>query len=166
MIVLKFTLSILFFCPTVLFAHGDIKHKEKSAPKIIKKKDNDKDTIKLITQSYMRNVESIFQQKCMDCHAVNKNLPWYSKLPIAKGIINSDIKEAKKHLDMTDGFPFKGHGDIKGDFKAIAKAVKNESMPPTRYMIMNWNSSLSEEEKEKINEWINQSTKLLEKENI
>ena len=36
-----------------------------------------------------------------------------------KGLLDSDVKEAKKHLDMSDDFPFDGHGSADEDLKDV-----------------------------------------------
>jgi len=145
-------------------AHGTDKHerKEGEKEKEVSKEISEKitNTIKL---SYQSQIDPIFKKSCMDCHAVNKNLPWYSKVPFAGNVVKNDAIEAKKHLDMTNGFPFEGHGDISGDLNAIFKSINNKSMPPKRYLVMNWNSSLSKPELTKVNNWIKKSQSLINK---
>lgn len=116
-----------------------------------------------ISRAYEAEIKPIFQKKCFDCHSQNPHLPWYSSIPGAKGMISSDIKEAKKHLDMTGGFPFKGHGTSEEDLQAIKDAAIKRTMPPQRYKIMHWGSSLTSDEITKVKEWADQSLSLLKK---
>ena len=72
-------------------------------------------------------------------------------------MMNHDIEEAKEHMDMTKGFPFAGHGIPKEDLEALKETVKEDSMPPWQYKLMHWDSSLTNEEKKIVNQWINES---------
>ena len=116
-----------------------------------------------INKAYEAEVKPIFQKKCFDCHSQNPKLPWYSGFPGAKKLISSDIQEAKKHLDMTGGFPFKGHGTPEEDLQAIKDTVVKKTMPPQRYKIIHWGSSLTSFEVTKVKEWADQSLTRLEK---
>lgn len=114
-----------------------------------------------INDLYILNVKSIFQRKCFDCHSQNSHLPWYSKLPGVKQLIDKDIKEAKEHLNFSNDFPFYGHGTPMEDLNALETSVKENSMPPIRYKILHWESSLSEKEKAIVLHWIHQSQEIL-----
>ena len=76
---------------------------------------------------------------------------------------SEDVTEAKKHLDLSQDFPFKGHGSSDEDLKAIAEAVDNGSMPPFRYRILHPDSKLSEADKKKVVGWVDESLKLMKK---
>jgi hypothetical protein len=124
---------------------------------MIVKKTNKKilmEKINKINQSYLRNVRPIFQKKCLDCHGNAIKLPWYSSIPGIKQLIQHDIKEAKKHMDMSNDFPFAGHGTLEDNFKALRNTVNKGNMPPLRYKLMHWGSSLSKEEKKIIDQWV------------
>lgn len=118
-----------------------------------------------INKSYISTIKPIFEKKCFDCHSQHPQLPWYSRMPLAKGLIHSDVTEAKKHLDMSGGFPFKGHGTPQEDLHAIKDSVEKNTMPPKRYKIMHWNSGINSSEAAKIYEWVESSLKILEKKN-
>ena len=75
-------------------------------------------------------MKPIFQKKCLACHGTGNTLPWYASIPGPKQLIQNDIKEAKKHMDMSQDFPFLGHGTPKDDLKALKKTIKKETMPP------------------------------------
>jgi len=88
-------------------------------------------------------------------------MPWYYVLPGVKQLINSDIEEAKEHMDMSADFPFSGHGSSKDDLEAITRSMKENNMPPLKYRIMHWSSTLSAEEQNIVKDWINKSIKLI-----
>ena len=137
------------------------KSHETHHPTVIKES-QDPSKLEQINTLYSQSVKSIFENKCLNCHGGVTNFPWYYRLPIAKQLINRDVREAKKHLDMSRGFPFEGHGTPLDDLKAIEKATKEKSMPPFRYWIMHQNSSLTEKEQEEILNWVTQSLEILQ----
>lgn len=117
--------------------------------------------IEKINEEYKEKVRAIFKKSCFDCHSQQTRYPWYYKFPIVRKIIDGDVKDAKKHLDMTYDFPFKGHGTPEKDLKAIKGALDKKSMPPLRYRMMHWGSGVSDSEKRTIMEWIENSQKAL-----
>lgn len=156
---ISFTLlSILF----VVVASAHQNHHHSSGDK--EKKSDGLDSKKIYEQinlEYEKNVKPIFQEKCMDCHSSQTRYPSYYNWPIAKSLIDGDIAESKKHIDMTNGFPFAGHGTPLEDLNAIKKEIQEGEMPPLRYRLMHWKSALTEEEKNKIRNWIDESSKAL-----
>ncbi len=121
--------------------------------------------IKVIREDYKRRVEPIFQKSCMDCHSGQTRYPWYYKIPGIKQMLDSDIREARHHLDFSDGYPFKSHATAIEDLDAIAESVQKGTMPPLFYRIMHRSYALTEEEKKAVLDWIEKSKKLLKKKN-
>ena len=110
-----------------------------------------------INEAYKKSVKPIFQKSCFDCHSQQTRYPWYYKIPGAKGLINSDIAEAKKHIDFTNDFPFRGHGSPEEDIEAIRKTVNENTMPPFRYKVLHPSAGLNKAERETILQWIKES---------
>jgi len=162
-----FSKKAITFFAIVLYAAYSLGHEaHHHAPHTTENKEaevslTEKKVFEEINMNYQKNVKSIFQIKCMTCHSSQTIYPFYYNWPIAKQIIDGDIAESKKHLDMTNGFPFAGHGTPSEDLEAIKKNVSNGSMPPFRYRIMHWGSTLTESEKSLITDWANESLKLL-----
>ncbi|MBU6374365.1 MAG: heme-binding domain-containing protein [Bdellovibrionales bacterium] len=117
--------------------------------------------LKTINSAYVRDVKPIFQKKCFDCHSDLTRYPWYSNLPGAKELIESDSQEAKRHLDFSSDFPFKGHGSPKEDLEEVLRSVESNEMPPFRYRILHRGSKVTPEEKTIIRAWAAESQKLL-----
>ena len=148
--------------PCMAWSHeGHHSNANNREPVAIEKK-NDQ-ALATIAASYKVNVEASFKKACFDCHGQTNKLPWYYSVPGVGALIDSDIKEAKTHLDFSYGYPFKGHGTPLKDLEAIEKAIKDHSMPPTRYTIMHSSSRLSLEEEKGILDWIQESQTALAK---
>lgn len=111
-----------------------------------------------INLDYVKTVRPIFETKCFACHAQGMTTPWYSKIPLIKGMIEYDVTEAKKHMDMTHDYPFQGHGGPEEDLEAIQETIKKGEMPPFRYRMIHWSSSLSADEIKTIQAWIDKSS--------
>ena len=149
--------------------HDEANHMMHNSPDSEKPSDqsqsgaSDSATLAKIDSDYQKYIMPIFKKACFNCHSSKTKYPWYYKLPIAKGIIDADIKEAKKHLEMGDSFPFAGHGGPYEDLKAIKNSIDEGTMPPFKYQIMHWKSFLGPEEKKAITQWAKDGMDLLEK---
>ena len=142
-----------------LWAHGGKDHSKENKQKTSVKKLKDKYTV--VNKAYIQKVKPIFKRSCFDCHGNTTKYPWYYKIPGIKQLIDSDISEAKVHLDFSNDFPFKSHETPLKDLNAILKAVKDESMPPFRYRILHGDSKLSKKEIKEIENWIKNSKEIL-----
>lgn len=109
--------------------------------------------LKEIGVEYEAKVQPIFQRACYDCHSNSTKYPWYYKIPGVKQLIDSDVAEAKEHLDMSQGFPFQGHGTPTEDLEAIIDTLKEGDMPPLKYKLMHPSAGLSEAEKTIVKDW-------------
>lgn len=147
------------FMAVVVFAHEHHQHIEQTTPPT----NQEKEILKAINEKYVQSVKPIFQEKCFNCHSNQTKFPFYYKMPGAKQLIDADIVEAKKHIDMSNDFPFQGHGTPKEDLEAIAKSVTNNDMPPFKYKMMHWKSGITKQEREQILQWTKESLESLEK---
>jgi hypothetical protein len=102
-------------------------------------------------------VEPIFDKGCYDCHSDKTRYPWYHALPVIKGMIDKDIRSARKHLDMSGGAPFSkiiGAADI---LVAIKNELQAGDMPPLGYRMMHWCAKPSAAEADSVYTWIDRS---------
>lgn len=153
--------AIVFFGLGIeVFGHNDEDHGKK--PKTVEVvSDTEEQTLARINEEYIAQVKPMFQTSCMNCHGSNTEYPWYHSLPGAKQLINYDVRESKVHLDMSNDFPFGGHGSPAEDLEAIKKSIDEKTMPPLRYRALHWSSSLKSEEIRTVHKWIESSLKAL-----
>lgn len=159
--------------PLMIFAHGTEEHPEKKPEKkdnsqqmhqlnsTDKKGHSEKIQMNAINKNYQIRVKGIFEEKCADCHGTPDKFPWYYMVPGIKQIMDYDIREAKKHIEMSNDFPFGGHGTPQKDLKTLKKTVQEDSMPPLRYWIIQPGKRIKTEDRKVILEWIEQSESLL-----
>ncbi|MBX2988838.1 MAG: heme-binding domain-containing protein [Bdellovibrionaceae bacterium] len=118
---------------------------------------NEIPALKAINNEYLQTIKPIFQRSCMNCHGSDTQYPWYYSLPGAKKLIDYDIKESKNHLDMSNNFPFRGHGTPEQDLIAIRDSIQQGTMPPLRYQLLHWSSRIKTEEIHAIQNWVKSS---------
>lgn len=153
----------LFIGTLKLYAH-QVRHEEKDNHEKNESKVStpiSADGLQEINQRYLKSIKPIFQAKCFDCHSTKTHYPWYHSIPGIKQLIDNDIKEGLEHVDMTNDFPFKGHGSPKEDLEAIKETVQENSMPPLSYRLMHWGSELTKKDIETIRSWLRQSEIIL-----
>jgi hypothetical protein len=161
---LKTLLHFLFLLISFYsWGHGNEDHSKtvNQAKSIDDSKDQLMRKYKQINKNYLITVKPIFKKSCFDCHGDTTKYPWYYKIPGVKQLIDHDIKESKKHLDFSIDYPFKSHDTPINDFNAIGRSIRNNSMPPFRYLIMHDDAKLTEKEIKKIEQWINESKEIL-----
>lgn len=165
-----FLIFSFFIFSCVVFGHGGEDHREPKASQKAKVHEDgfeiissgpSKETLAQINESYRKDVKSIISNKCLACHGINDSKPWYYSIPGAKQLMDYDMKEAKKHMDMSNDFPFAGHASPTDDLEALEKTIEKGSMPPFIYKMIHWKSSLTEKEIEIIKDWIHKSKKLI-----
>ena len=99
----------------------------------------------------------------MDCHSGQTHYPWYYKIPGVKQFIDSDIQEAREHLDFSEGFPFKSHAKPEEDLVALHDSIQDGSMPPLYYRLFHRGSALTDDERKIVFDWIEQAKTSLKK---
>ena len=123
---------------------------------------NEAEQVERIGKFYKKEIKPIFQKKCFDCHSNYTRYPWYYNVGLGKDIIDDDIREGKIRMDMSRDFPFTLQGSPKRDLELIEHVIKQDSMPPGRYKVMNWGKGLTQKEKNQILDWVAQSKEILQ----
>ena len=101
------------------------------------------------TDAEFERVAAILEQKCTSCHVPEANLPFYANLPVASGMVHEDIRKGLRHINMTKELSSESGRPIpQAAVAKIEKVVKEGSMPPEHFVLMHWNASLSEQERD------------------
>jgi len=159
LIALTASLGALLVCIGVAFGHGGEHHDSTEAAEaeavdtLTPSEDAARDSVFATIQAGFVALEPIFKKGCFDCHTDQTDYPWYYKLPLVQGMIDDDTRQAKKHVDMSNGFPFAGHGNPADDLAAIRSEVVEGDMPPWNYRLMHWSAKPSEVERDSIVDW-------------
>ena len=159
-------LTLIVFTFQDSWGHGGEDHSKKKSPEVAHDSigfdsKEVEEVYKKINTSYLKKIKPIFKKSCFDCHSSQTTYPWYYKVPGVKQLIDSDIKEAKSHLDFSNDYPFISHDTPENDLKSIEKSVSKKTMPPKRYLWMHNNAKLSQKEVEEIKKWVKESLEAL-----
>ncbi|MGZ3707485.1 MAG: heme-binding domain-containing protein [Bdellovibrionota bacterium] len=116
-----------------------------------------------INEDYIRTTKAIFEQKCNNCHSAKTDYPAYYRYPIISWFIDRDIREARSHIDMTNGFPFRSHATPEEDLKSIREEVSEGDMPTFAYRVMHPEARWTEGQKKIVLDWCDRSLEELKK---
>ena len=102
-------------------------------------------------------VSEVFQNKCVDCHSPGMTrMPIYANLPIAKQLMEKDIRNATARLILNKSL-YSGEEKFTAlDLARLEGVLLNNSMPPHLYLSMHWTAKLTEDEKQTILAWISE----------
>jgi hypothetical protein len=106
-------------------------------------------------------VKPILGNSCFDCHSRFTVYPWYHKLPLVKSLLDNDIKEARKFLDLSDDFPFKGKGPLDGLLEDIKSEIQDGGMPLWSYRLMHWGKLIEGAKRDSLFRWIDGSLEVI-----
>jgi hypothetical protein len=161
----KSQLAVLCALPIVLysevaFAHKGVKHTLEKKTEI--EVEDRPSVMQEIQANYAKHIDTLLKRGCGDCHSSDTRFPWYAKFPLIDTLIANDIAEAHEHLDISSGFPFKGHGSPIEDLKATRDVLQDNTMPPLGYRLLHRSQNFTEKEKTSIFRWIEESLERLE----
>jgi hypothetical protein len=101
-----------------------------------------------------KNVQTIFRTSCYDCHSNSTNYHWYSNIQPVRFFMEEHIKNGKKNLNF-DEFGSYSKRKQKSKLESISKQIESKKMPLTSYTLTHRNAILSNNQKEKVINWIN-----------
>ena|ERR1700741_1391214 len=121
------------------------------------------DTDKDITHSLVISpeVKNILQKSCYDCHSNHTEYPWYANFqPVASWLANH-VNEGKDELNFSEYDTYKLKRKIK-KLKEVIEQTKENEMPLNSYLIIHKDAALSEEQKNKLIKWAEESMLVLQ----
>lgn len=92
----------------------------------------------------------------MDCHSNQTQYPFYASFPLAKEIIDNDVRKGRAFLNLEKNF-FNIQNDRKIPQQLLSKleyVIKDNSMPPIQYRIAHWDKWITATDKKTILNWI------------
>ncbi|MEW6049704.1 MAG: heme-binding domain-containing protein [Candidatus Zixiibacteriota bacterium] len=112
------------------------------------------DSLFAVINTEYNGLKPIFEKSCFDCHSKFTKFPWYHKIPGIKQLIDSDIKEGRKHLDLSDGFPFASHASLPETLEDMKEQVSKGEMPLLSYRLIHWGTGLSGARRDSVTSWL------------
>jgi cytochrome c peroxidase len=100
-------------------------------------------------------VAQVLEESCASCHVAGVKPPYYASWPVAKTIIERDMKEGIGGFDLGAGFAPAAAGPVPEPVLAkIEREVKDGEMPPASYVALHWNAALGAEKKDAVLAWV------------
>jgi cytochrome c len=86
--------------------------------------------------------KAVLVAKCADCHSSETLWPVYARVAPGSWLIERDIVEARKHMDLSrwQQMPVEQQQVLTAK---IAQEAKSGDMPPLQYLALHWNAKLS-----------------------
>jgi Haem-binding domain len=98
-----------------------------------------------------RNVETILERSCFDCHSNETNWPWYSNVAPVSWMVYKDVKSARDLINFSE---WESYGEAKKQKlkKLIFKEI-NSGMPKHPYLRIYQEVALDDKQKETMRQW-------------
>jgi cytochrome c len=87
--------------------------------------------------------KAVLVSKCADCHSSETRWPVYARIAPGSWLIESDIVEARKKMDLShwETMPVETQQVL---MAKIVQEAKSGDMPPMQYRLLHWNAKLSQ----------------------
>jgi cytochrome c len=88
------------------------------------------------------NAKAVLVAKCADCHSSETRWPVYSRIAPGSWLIERDIVEARKKMDLSrwQEIPAETQQVL---MAKMAQEVKKGDMPPLQYLALHWDARIS-----------------------
>ena len=98
------------------------------------------------------SVMNVFAHACANCHSEKTRWPWYSRLAPVSWLLESDVKRAREHLNLSRWDRLDA-AEQRSLLTAIATVIENGEMPLHRYVVFHPEVQVSLEDSVQVIEW-------------
>jgi Haem-binding domain len=99
-----------------------------------------------------KNVGTILQKSCYDCHSNNTTYPWYNNIQPVTWFLNHHVEEGKDEINFDEFATYKLRRQYH-KMEEIIKEVEEDEMPLSSYTLIHSNAQLSKDEKTILISW-------------
>lgn len=107
-----------------------------------------------------KNIQSLLDRGCRDCHSNQTVWPFYSYVAPASWLVSYDVTEGRKYFNMSEWGKYKISKKIQ-KLSGIHEAVSNKSMPMPKYIPLHPEADLSDAERDTLSRWAQHEAELL-----
>ncbi|KFK94674.1 cytochrome C peroxidase [Serratia sp. Ag1] len=95
---------------------------------------------------------------CDYCHTTSAKLPFYAGLPIAKQLMDYDVRTGNRqfNLDAIRTALQQKTAVPEADLAKLEYVLQDQSMPPMLYKTMHWSGKISDDDRQELLSWIHQ----------
>ena len=101
----------------------------------------------LLVNNSPKNISTLLQTSCYDCHSNNTNHPWYNKIQPVTWFIEHHITDGKDELNFNEWENYSNRRR-NSKLKSIINQIKDDEMPLWSYALIHRDVVLSKSEKE------------------
>lgn len=91
-----------------------------------------------------REVISILENSCFNCHSNQQNLSWYDKIAPISWAVNKDVKRAREVLNFSE-YDY-SPGEHKGNMYAILNMMQSGKMPLHEYTLLHPSAEITQKD--------------------
>ncbi|MDO6811887.1 heme-binding domain-containing protein [Tenacibaculum soleae] len=107
----------------------------------------------LLVNNTPKNINTLLQTSCYDCHSNNTSYPWYNKIQPIAWFLENHIADGKEELNFNNWDTYSTRRK-NSKLKSIINQIKNNEMPLSSYTLIHKNAKLSTPEKTLVIDYI------------
>ncbi|CAM1368597.1 heme-binding domain-containing protein [Tenacibaculum sp. HL-MS23] len=107
----------------------------------------------LLVNNTPKNINTLLQTSCYDCHSNNTSYPWYNKIQPIAWFLENHIADGKEELNFNNWDTYSTRRK-NSKLKSIINQIKNNEMPLSSYTLIHKNAKLSTSEKTLVIDYI------------
>lgn len=107
-------------------------------------------------ETHVQAKEILLSGNCLACHSEKGETPFYAEFPVVGKMVKEDITKGLLHADLSDVLAALDRNEPVGEamLAKIEKVVTDETMPPSKYYLVHWGTSISQAKKDMLMNWI------------
>ena len=110
-----------------------------------------------VVATYQTQIHPILATKCAACHTSTLDRPTHYYIPVVRWwtqpLIEDHIRRGRIQFDFTDGFPTERMGAAREFIARLRNSVRDNTMPPSEYLLVHFTHRLTESERKLILDW-------------
>jgi hypothetical protein len=98
-------------------------------------------------------VAAMLHAACYDCHSSETRWPWYSRIAPMSWLIASDVKEGRRHLNLSD-WPDTDSRRAAKLLDKMSDEISSGEMPLKKYTKIHADARLTERQRKELTDWL------------
>ena len=90
-------------------------------------------------------IAALLRAACYDCHSHETRWPWYSRIAPISWLIASDVKEGRRHLNLSN-WPVNRPGQAVRRLDDMSEEIDYREMPPAKYTAIHADARLTDDQ--------------------
>ena len=107
----------------------------------------------MATNSPTPEIAAMLHAACYDCNSYNTRWPWYSRVAPMSWLIADDVKEGRKHLNLSE-WPADNPERIAKLLDRMSEEIDYREMPPKKYTALHADARLTDADRKTVTAWL------------